>query len=150
MLHVRNVSFTFASFTASTQHTLAIIQVDEDPSPQAPAWNPGGELEPIPNCSSGQNEINMTFTSSGGLDTDVNLLLYSPCGIDGSFASTWRGHLYTHNDNVKSEILTTLVCEPMKFTGVVDLPCDINDIAEFGAMNVNSWRLGDRHSQTER
>jgi hypothetical protein len=150
VLLVNNASFTFAAFTANEKHQLAIVQVDKDNSAQVPTWNPGGEPEPVPNCSTGQSRISMSFTGTGNLDEDVNLLLYSPCGINGNFASNWRGHLYTHNDNVQSGILTTLVCEPMRVTGVVDLPCDINDIAEFGNMNVSAWRLGDRASQTER
>lgn len=148
VLLVNNVAFTFASFTATSEHHLAIVQVDKDNSDQVPTWNPTGDREPVPNCSSGQNRINMTF-SSGGWDPNVNLLLYSPCGINGNFASSWRGHLYTHNDNVQSGVLTTLVCVPMRVTGVVDLPCDINDIAEFGNMRVSAYRLGDRTSQTE-
>ncbi len=150
VLLTRNVSFTFASFTANEPRTLAIIQVDENSTSQVPAWNPGGEPEPVPNCSTGQNRISMTFTGAAALDEDVNLLLYSPCGINGNFASSWRGHLYTHNDNVQSGVLTTLICAPMKFAGVVDLPCNINDVAEFGSMNANAWRLGERASQTER
>lgn len=148
VLLVRNVSLTFAAFSASSPHQLAIVQVDEVNAPGQPAWNPGGADEPIPHCSSGQNRINMTF-NNGAWDTDVHMLLYSPCGINGSFFASWRGHLYTHNDNVNADVLKTLVCEPMEVVGVVDLPCDINDIAEFGSMNTNAWRLGDRYSQTE-
>jgi hypothetical protein len=125
-----------------------VVQVDPDPGLYTPAW--GGDPEPIPHCA-GRQRISITGTGWGSLawSSDVNVALYSPCGVQGTFAKVWKGHIYTHNDHVTTDILANLECSPMEITGVVGLPCDINDVTSSGSMNINAWRLGDRVSQTE-
>jgi len=150
---VNRANFNLAPFrqtgaTADKPRQLFVIQVDPDEGRYTPSW--GGAPEPVPHCA-GRSKISMTATGWGGLAWDplVNVLLYSPCGIDGSIGNAWRGHIYVHNDSVHQNVLSTMTCRPMEIAGLVDLPCDINDVTGTGSMNTNRWRLGDRISQTE-
>lgn len=154
VLLVNSASFNLAPFRATNlaageTRQLFVIQVDPDNKHYPPAW--GGQPEPIPHCQ-GRPRVSMTGTGWGSLawDERVSVLLYSPCGIDGSIAKAWSGHIYVHNDTVTQDVLSTMVCKPMRISGVVDLPCDINEVSSLGSMNVNAWRLGQRVSQTER
>lgn len=161
VLLVDSATFSLAPFGASNlaagqTRQLFVVQVDLSNVPRIPAWG-GTVKEPVPDCTlpptvTSRRSIEMSIAPGWGSalwNDRVSILLYSPCGITGSIGKAWKGHIYVHNDTVVQDVLSTMECRPMQIPGVVDLPCDINDVSSLGSMRVNAYRLGDRVAQTE-
>ena len=107
--------------------------------------------EPSPTCGNGNR--NDSFDVSGTQTGDVRIMVYSPCGLNGTVTSSFSGQLYTNDStNLHSSgpITTAYTCKDMSWSPAFEqLGCKIKGA---GGINQGSLvqRLGQLVYQTER
>lgn len=103
--------------------------------------------EPVPNCGNGNQ--NDKFDVSGAVNSNVRIMMYTPCGITGNVSASFSGQYYT-NDSTHLISSATYTCKPMSWSPAFDqLGCKIKGsggVAEGSLVQ----RLGSLVYQTER
>ena len=79
--------------------------------------------EPVPNCGNGNQ--NDKFDVSGSVDSDLRIMMYTPCGITGTATASFSGQYYT-NDSTHMHSSATYTCKSMSWSPAFDqLGCKI-------------------------
>ncbi|KQZ83957.1 hypothetical protein ASD56_07955 [Microbacterium sp. Root166] len=79
-----------------------------------------------PTCgSTGTRNTPDGFTASSAIDTDINVMVYSPCGLGGTVTASFSGQLYA-DDTTHFHSGSLYTCQPMSWPGALPkLGCKI-------------------------
>ncbi|GAA5204602.1 hypothetical protein [Microbacterium jejuense] len=103
--------------------------------------------DPKPTCGIGGQD---SFGTSGPIDTDIDVMIYSPCGLSGTVTASFQGQLYT-DDTTNFHSGSNYTCRPMSWpTALANLGCAIKGAGGVIDMTTIVQKLGERVYQTER
>ncbi|WP_442575420.1 hypothetical protein ACSBPH_16630 [Microbacterium sp. F51-2R] len=82
--------------------------------------------DPKPTCgSSGTRNAQDSFGTTGAIASNINVMIYSPCGLSGTVTASFSGQLYT-DDTTNFHSGSAYTCEPMNWgTALPNLGCTI-------------------------
>jgi hypothetical protein len=104
------------SLTSSADNQILFVHADSVPANKAP------------NCSSFQGpniDVDDLDVNSGLNLSDVRIMVYSPCGLQGNLQADFSGQLYTNSDDTRA-VSSIFTCTPMSWpTPLNNLSCTI-------------------------
>ncbi|MFE4725374.1 hypothetical protein [Microbacterium sp. NPDC056736] len=121
-----------------------MVFVHEDPSRDLV----GGETDPT--CGNGNQPD--TLSIDNGVTIQPRLMVYTPCGLNGTVKSSFRGQLYSNNTSGVTFIgSASYTCALMQWAPAFEkLGCKVRGEGEDAVLEtVLTQRLGDRVTQVE-
>jgi hypothetical protein len=130
-----------AGLSASSRHQLFFVHEDDDPDDVDAAG------DPEPTCGIGGQDA---FGTTAAVDSDIDVMVYSPCGLNGTVTASFEGQLYT-DDTTNFHSGSNYTCQPMSWpTALANLGCAIKGSGGIIDMTTIVQKLGERVYQTER
>lgn len=127
--------------SASASRQLFFIHEDQSPD------DVDANGDPRPTCGIGGQD---SFDTTGVIDPDIDVMVYSPCGLNGTVTASFEGQLYT-DDTTNFHSGSNYTCRPMSWpTALANLGCAIKGAG--GVIDVTTivQKLGELVYQTER
>ncbi|WP_251449439.1 hypothetical protein [Microbacterium sp. Marseille-Q6648] len=140
----RNSSMTFelgSGLSADAARQLLLVHEDANRDDRDVAG------DPKPTCGIGGQD---GFDTTGPIDTDIRVMIYSPCGLQGTVTASFEGQLYT-DDTTNFHAGSNYTCRPMSWPGALpSLGCAIKGSGGIIDSTTIIQELGELVYQTER
>lgn len=137
----QRMSVSLSGIASDGPHQLFLVHADADIN------DVDAEGFPKPTCGNGNQED--TFGTAGAVDADLKVMVYSPCGLNGTVTASFTGQLYT-NDSTNFHAGSAYACAVMSWPGALEkLSCSIKGEDGIPDETTVVEKLGDRVSQTE-
>lgn len=140
----KNNSMTFelgSGLTSSAARQLFLVHEDANRDDRDVAG------DPRPTCGIGGQD---SFDTTGAIDSDVRVMIYSPCGLQGTVTASFEGQLYT-DDTTNFHAGSNYTCRPMSWPGALpSLGCAIKGSGGIISSTTIIQELGELVYQTER
>jgi len=106
----QRMSVMLAGIQSATAHQLFFVHSDGDIN------DVDAEDFPKPTCGNGNQ--NDSFGTSTVVDSDLRVMVYSPCGLTGTVTASFSGQLYT-NDSTNFHAGSSYACAAMSWPGAL-------------------------------
>jgi type II secretory pathway pseudopilin PulG len=130
-----------SGMSADSRQQLFFVHEDNNPDDVDAAG------DPKPSCGIGGQDA---FGTTAAVDSDIDVMVYSPCGLNGTVTASFEGQLYT-DDTTNFHSGSNYTCQPMSWpTALANLGCAIKGAGGVIDMTTIVQKLGERVYQTER
>lgn len=130
-----------SGLSAATRQQLFFVHEDESPD------DVDSNGDPKPTCGIGGQD---SFGTTAAVDSDIDVMVYSPCGLNGTVTASFEGQLYT-DDTTNFHSGSNYTCQPMSWpTALANLGCAIKGSGGVIDLTTIVQKLGERVYQTER
>lgn len=130
-----------SGLSATARQQLFFVHEDSNPD------DVDATGDPKPTCGIGGQDA---FGTTAAVDSDIDVMVYSPCGLNGTVTASFEGQLYT-DDTTNFHSGSNYTCQPMSWpTALANLGCAIKGSGGIIDMTTIVQKLGERVYQTER
>lgn len=130
-----------SGLSATSRQQLFFVHEDNNPD------DVDATGDPKPTCGIGGQDA---FGTTAAVDSDIDVMVYSPCGLNGTVTASFEGQLYT-DDTTNFHAGSNYTCQPMSWpTALANLGCAIKGSGGIIDMTTIVQKLGERVYQTER
>jgi hypothetical protein len=130
-----------SGFTASAAHQLLFVHEDANRDDMDASG------DPKPTCGIGGQD---QFDTTGAIDADIKVMIYTPCGLGGTVTASFEGQLYAE-DTTHFHSGSNYTCRPMSWPPALpSLGCTIKGSGGVLEETAIVQELGTLVYQTER
>ncbi|GAA4354157.1 hypothetical protein GCM10023087_24060 [Microbacterium rhizosphaerae] len=138
------MTINVSGLTSSTVHQLMFIHSDGNLDDR------DADGAPQPTCgSTGTMNAADGFGTAGTISPNLHIMIYSPCGLNGTVTASFSGQLYT-NDTTNFHSGSAYTCQTMSWPSALpSLGCKIKGPGGIGNDTTVTQKLGSLIVQTE-